>query len=405
MAKDTVSYWKLIGKVALFALFCGVASLPLFGFYVHLLNSVGEFIFSKKLVAICREERVCWLSGYYDSGHALKPSIARLVSPRIAVIGSSRVMQFRAEMFKKVSPHEFYNLGGGSRDMTDATLNLLGLLKESQNVECVLLGLDWWWFQIDGRDAAVKHPGGPGPSKFGLLRSEIKRELENWKEFLLDQIQLLQRAWRDEKFWKAMERTDNREARSKRLLLGLGAASGGFRNDGSYLYSKTVFEFEKNPPSPEMMRREGIKRFNSGLYRGNAIDPKAVLQLRRFMEICSKNRISTIVLLPPLEQEVLEMFQDHSASRDFWRAFPSHVASLCRQFKTPVFDFSGPPILRIDHRHFIDWFHGSEVVFLKMLLAMAQDPEAQPILAKYVDQESMELQMMGAKSNYSIYGD
>jgi hypothetical protein len=45
------------------------------------------------------------------------------------------------------------------------------------------------------------------------------------------------------------------------------------------------------------------------------------------------------------------------------------------------------------------------VVFLKMLLAMAQDPEAQPILAKYVDQGSMELQMMGAKSNYSIYGD
>jgi len=111
------------------------------------------------------------------------------------------------------------------------------------------------------------------------------------------------------------------------------------------------------------------------------------------------------VLIPPLEEKLLEMFRDNPTSRDFWQVFPSRVSSLCDQFKTPFFDFSDPSMLKIDHRYFIDWFHGSEVVFGKILLAMAQDQAAQPILARYADQGFMEFQMAGAKSNYSIYGD
>ena len=79
-------------------------------FYQVCLILVGEAITEKQL-AIASRHDLLWLNKYYDGG-VNKTGVARYRPLKVAVVGSSRVMQIRGRFFNKLTKDEFYNLGG-----------------------------------------------------------------------------------------------------------------------------------------------------------------------------------------------------------------------------------------------------------------------------------------------------
>src|SRR5262249_21967233 len=80
--------------------------------YVAKLHDVGELLAPGTIASLgLSPERIVWLTGYYDTGFLHKLDVATSVAPKVAVIGTSRVMAVRAEFFRKLPASAFYNLG------------------------------------------------------------------------------------------------------------------------------------------------------------------------------------------------------------------------------------------------------------------------------------------------------
>ena len=67
--------------------------------------------------------------------------------PEILVLGSSRTMQFRAEMFGGQAA-SFYNAGGMIHSIGDID-QFLDLLPQDATPRMVIIGLDFWWLNAD----------------------------------------------------------------------------------------------------------------------------------------------------------------------------------------------------------------------------------------------------------------
>ena len=63
------------------------------------------------------------------------------VKPVIAAVGSSRVMQFRGDWFRK----PFVNLGGAAGNLSVLNSTVNAMIRDHRP-KVVLLGLDFWWF-------------------------------------------------------------------------------------------------------------------------------------------------------------------------------------------------------------------------------------------------------------------
>ena len=98
--------------------------------------------------------------------------------PRVLALGSSRVMQFRGEMFGE-GPYrsrvEFYNAGGMIQSLDDLSAFVV-LVDKSDGLEVVILGIDMWWL-----NAALK----PQIPVVGFAESVVNDPALSWQNHLL----------------------------------------------------------------------------------------------------------------------------------------------------------------------------------------------------------------------------
>jgi hypothetical protein len=400
---DFRCYLGFLASTCRLALGLALALLPLLAVYTAELRQVGELVFSARLAALSRGEPILWLSGYYDSSR-LKTEIAQHLRPKVMVFGSSRVMQIRREMLPGLPPEDFYNLGGDFRGITDARLNLESLVAADAAPQTILLGLDFWWFQESERRRTIRKGFDavmPVRARRWLLA--LRRQTVRPCEFWLDQVQLLQRAWRDPRFWRARKHPEAREPETGRRLWGLGArVTGGFRNDGSHRYSAVL----RDPVATVAEKREeGLRRFSDGLYQGNAVSPVALLELQGLLELARGQDIDVVAFMPPLESGVLRVFREAPQSSLFWARLPTFMAQLCRAEGVPFRDLSDPEPLGLTTRDFIDWAHGGERAAARVLLSLADHPETSPALRGLVDAAQLQRLASEAPGPYTLYPD
>ena len=280
-------------------------------------------------------------------------------------------------MFHRLRQGEFYNFGGAVYRFEDAFITLDRLIAAGSKPALILLGLDWWRFQTDGDSGSLR-------SK--LLRSKAsplvrdtydrlrvgKRRATEYATFVLDQVHTLQHAWRDPAFYEALNSSDALEPESRRLLLGLGARrGGGFRNDGSYRYWKTI----SDPPSLESKRAEAFERFDRGMYHGNAVWQHGLQEYERFLTLCRRLQIDLVVFLPPVDSLVHSHFTGSEAGA-FWKSFEPALSSISRKHGVPFADYTVREGISDRPEEFFDWFHGSDVMFARILLDMAKSEDA-----------------------------
>jgi hypothetical protein len=383
-----------------------MVSFPPLAVYFTGLFSIGEFCYSDCLAKKSRNAPLLWLSGYYNIGAALKTEIAARIKPKIAVFGSSRVMQFRKEMFHKASEGAFYNLGGGVDSLgydsfRDARLNLQRLLDAGAKPHLLFFGIDFWWCQTSAPIRIIDHFDRWKPliGRAPVIRiQDVKHRLFRIQRFYLDQIQLIQRVPWDPRFYTALFKTQSFDKATGQHFVGLQAriAKGGFRNDGS-------FQYPRRPTTLRKKRQDGLLGFQQGRYRGDQVQPVCLAFFRDFLELARQEKVSLIVYLPPIDREMLDLFRNSPGTREFWNRFGRRLKQISSEFEVPFFDFTDPTTFGATPHEFLNWSHPGEVANARILMAMSKDQKTKLILKKYVDFEALFQEIERTRTPNQLY--
>lgn len=296
-----------------------------------------------------------------------KLALYRKVHPEIAVVGSSRVMEFRGKYFSK----KFLNIGGTAGNLSILRSTLDAMLREHKP-EVVLLGLDFWWFTPKWEakpEALVPASSGSYVWSFDALKKPY-----DW---------LLSGKISPRTFFAPLLG----EFQANRYGIMAQRGNDGFGSDGSWYYTSQItgtekaFDYQFGDTRKEVSH--GIKAF--------AYAPElSQRHLDVFAEIyCSlKARgVEVYVFLPPLSPAILEEMRAREAS--YPQLFTLRDALQERGIE--VMDFTEARKLGSTNCEFVDGFHGGQVTYARMLREMTDRHHA---LVAYVDVQKLDSDIM-----------
>lgn len=300
------------------------------------------------------------------------------VKPEIAVVGSSRVMQFRGSYFRR----PFVNVGGTAGNLSVLRSTIDAMLR-IHRPQAVIIGLDFWWFSAGWqKDPFAPEPPTSGSYVYDLetLKAPWKWLLEGkigWREFFAP----LTGAFRDDRFGIMAQRSND-----------------GFASDGSWHYTADVtgrqrpFDYQFGDTLKQV--RYGIKAFA----------PAPVLSeehLDAFAEIYCRLKsrgIQTYVFIAPLSATVLDAMRERQAG--YPHLFSLYTALMERGID--VMDFTDPRKFGSSDCEFVDGFHGGEVTYTRILRDLVDRYHA---LVAYVDVERINRVLKEWKGHATVYDE
>jgi len=284
---------------------------------------------------------------------------AERASPSILVVGSSRVLELRAEMFGGTG--SFYNAGsmvGSVHDLVD----FIDTLPVGREPEVVILGIDAWWF-----DASRFNKRG--------LREALSKgeEFYNWKAYVYSGRRIISQILKNPAYISdsmiGIDPFDGRRA------IGLDALEhgNGFRNDGSRQYAGYLtamrqdmrYVDREDPPIIERLE-EGLDPFSYA----SEFDDEGLKILAEFLSKSKERGITVIGFAPAFSSEVYEEMMD-SYYTEFFSAFQERVPGVFGEYGFAYFDFSDVRSLGLEDVYMFDGFHltetGTAAMFAQMI--------------------------------------
>lgn len=285
---------------------------------------------------------------YRDDYFAFKLIATRLRSPKTLVLGSSRVMQFRAEMFGS-DPSRFYNAGGAASTMREALEFVRQLAAPYPDL--IIFGIDQSWLP---RAAPFER------SKLDVVKSDgtdVARSvrlshlvLKDWWAGRIPAGQMLGR----------------RDPYDDQPAMGVNAIAwgNGFRPDGSYQYGLYRREW---PPVAKRLEegRQRLRTHTAPMNAGDHIDPAALDQLSELLAECAKRNILVLGFSTPFAPTTLDEMRNDSAlayMRDVGPALRARFDAAGRHYE----DWTDIRPLGLGDADMIDYFHPSERVVARI---------------------------------------
>ena len=358
-------YFRVLGLLLVFGLCC---VLPYTCWWLY---ASGDLAVERAVTAQSAGNFVLFGSGVSQDFVDYKLQLYAAVRPEIAVIGSSRVMQFRGHYFRR----SFLNVGGVAgnlavlRSTVDAMLRL-------HKPRAVILGLDFWWFMPQWE----AHPLEEVPPTSGSYTYDLESLKKPWTWLLEGKIGPAELAapllglagagFRDDRFGIMAQQTDD-----------------GFGADGSWYYTaettgqKPPFDYRFHDTLNQV--RHGIKAFYRAAPGQTGPSPE---HLDALAEICCRLRsrgIQTFLFIPPLSRQVLEAMRQHEEG--YPHLFKLREALAERGLD--VLDFTDPRSFSSSDCEFVDGFHGGETAYARILQRMA---DRWPALLSFVHMERLE---------------
>jgi len=291
------------------------------------------------------------------------------VKPDVVVLGSSRVMQFRQEMFGPETGDgvSFYN-GGGLSDTPLDMQNVLDLLPTDYKPKIIFIGLDSFEFG--------KHRPPGGGLKARIENAESLSFIKNWKSYIYASrylaLDIIGNPERFDDFWEHKEPVEGKTA------IGILALKGnGFRSDGSFQYGAYIFSHRLNskfvdaedPPIIERIR-EGTGRFAAD----SAFDEERAATLKKFLISAKEKNIFVAGFAPPYSSEAFGELISSPHQNKLFNKFRKEVPAVFKEAGFPFFDFSDPSSFGINDQYMFDGFHPTETTAAVMLRSMLSDP-------------------------------
>lgn len=349
--------------------------LPYSFWWVH---ASGDVAVERAVAAQASGKFAIFGSGVSQDFVDYKLRLYAAVKPEIAVVGSSRVMQFRGSYFRR----PFVNVGGTAGNLSVLRSTIDAMLR-IHRPQAVIIGLDFWWFSAGWQ----KDPFAPEPPTSGSYVYDLETLKAPWKWLLEGKI-----GWRE--FFAPLTGA----FRDDRFGIMAQRSSDGFASDGSWHYTADVtgqqrpFDYQFGDTLKQV--RYGIKAFA----------PAPVLSeehLDAFAEIYCRLKsrgIQTYVFIAPLSATVLDAMRERQAG--YPHLFSLYTALMERGID--VMDFTDPRKFGSSDCEFVDGFHGGEVTYTRILRDLVDRYHA---LVAYVDVERINRVLKEWKGHATVYDE
>jgi len=370
---------KFIFKTALFLIVLSLFILPPF----LILKSSGENF--KDLKGVIKKNNN-YLIGYaYNEnnyGYLKWLSINENKKHQILALGSSRVLQFRKNMFQS----SFYNAG-----YTISTIGDFKSFLEGINIDkypkYLILGLDQWMFNVNYNNGIVvgrpKYYWSNNFSKYPRPHTylSVYKSLFNGK-YGLDII---------------------KNSSSNKIGLNALINNKGFRNDGSIYYGSEILKLiNRDVSANDFKFTDTFSRIKNGNKRfeySDKVNDLAFDELHNLLSFCKKNNIDVVAFTPPFANSVYDKMVS-SNKYLYIDSLESKLQKVFNKYNYEFYNYSSGELLGSNDDQFIDGFHGGEVVYTNILIDMLKKNS---ILNEVSSVNNLETDKKNKKNRFTLY--
>ena len=300
----------------------------------------------------------------------------------IFVLGTSKVLQFRSNMFTTT----FYNAGYTIQIIEDF-IAFLENIPESFTPTYLIIGLDHEMFNESWN------------LKYSISdNNKWKNSFHKYPKFITFIM-----TWKDiinRKFGFSFRTIDKN---IKYIGLNANVNNKGFRNDGSMNYGIHVQKLLNNESSAhDYLFNDTFDRINKGISRfeyGNSIDKKTIFKIKELLKYCQKRGVKLIAFLPPYADSVYSKMIE-SGKYNYIKEIYICLKPLFEEFGFELYDFSSASLCTSNDNEMIDGFHGSDVTCQRMLIKMLENNSC---LGEVTDISKLNYDLKNKCNNYIIY--
>lgn len=350
--------------------FVCLLALPICGNWLFLFNN-GELLPVEQIAQKQMAAKQTCIVGLAtrNQGYYYKKALYEQRYPQVLVLGSSRVMQFRQAFFAK----RMMNAGGAMNSINEGLSFLREALSQSKP-EIVILGLDYWWFNSNAIEPSLIVKPPPQLSHAISLRSYLLPYKWLWQ----NKISLTQYLKGINPFYPLLINEEQ----------GIGVDGifyrNGFAQDGSYVYTKTVIGREKNIDDEFALSFRSMAENGPRFEYGEKVSPLHFNQFLEIIKLLNDKQVKFYVFIAPLAPSIAHKMDEYQKEYAF-------IADLHVQLTNagiPFADFHHAEQLAATDCEFIDGIHGGDLVYAKILKALAS---SQPSLTAYLDQQYLDM--------------
>jgi len=268
----------------------------------------------------------------------------------IWALGSSRVWEFREDMFSK----SFYNLGYTFSTIIDLK-NFIRAIPKDKLPKLIILGLDQWMFNTDWVNKQITINNYweyfqyfPDFQSIKNINSQIL------KSDGINSFEILK---------KSISSTDK---------VGLESIINniGLRNDGSLSYGDWV---SKSTKASFLNFEDAIHRVKKGNMRLEyGINPRSQSfdELRGILEYLKSHNVELISFFTPFPNAVYKEMENNSQNYEYIKTSSENLKLIFNDYSYEFWDFTEPFKINSKDNEFIDGLHGGEKIYIKILFYM-----------------------------------
>lgn len=359
-----------------------------FAVTISVLSSGGELIPLEAVAeAQMRDPTIIFGRAYRDQFRLFKMVSTRLRNPEVLGLGSSRVMQLRSAMF--VGDYAtFYNAGGGAASIYEVR-SFLEQLDQSKLPKVVIVNLDEEWFHPIYAEAAR----AAAPWRIDSSQEDINQIFNLTRLMLAD---ILAGRYPPTSIFEGRDPVYHAPAIGIEAIIDASA----FRSDGSHLYGPDITQSETD----DERLAEIHDRIRTQGYRfvyGDIVDDSAITEVEALMQFARDAKIELILFSPPYAPSIYAAMVESGSYTYMFEAI-DRIARLAAQYGIPYYNFMDGGMLGTDG-DFLDGLHGSEYIYLRMLLEMLKDPN-NPLI-HYTDAGYLNSVYQAARPNqFEVFG-
>lgn len=373
---------RFLLKLALYALPFAVPFVLLCGFMVYTGESMPLRMVAQMQLS---EQPVLYRPRYGNRDLEFKTISANLRQAEILTLGSSRVLQFRAQFFNR-QPRQFYNAGAPAWTLDQVQALLAGL---TYTPRIVILGIDQSWFN----DAVVPETFEPQVSDFQHLFAANRSLMQQIVDGTIGK--------EDFDIGRYLAR---REPGHGGLALGLRAIRDGhgFRNDGSEQYGDFLVAHWLYPQNERQRHLDNVRDGREMYAYGDTVSAARLAQLEALLRLCDERGITVIGFLPPFMPTLYQQITT-DGNHTYLDALDPALAALFARYHFPYFDFTDGAALDAADDDFFDGWHASERIYLRLYARMLATEHE--LLGAYSDLAYLQAADASAADTFEVFGD
>ena len=277
------------------------------------------------------------------------------MNPKVLVLGSSRVMQFRSTHFR--NDVNFYNAGGILQCAHDL-IAFKELVKEKYlpTPDLLIVGLDPWWFKVDAQ-----------PTSSWLESGCLEDHSKEFKRRPFVYLNML----------KSIVRKGLSVKSPQNIGLYAKKKSAGFRLDGSKsIEPQIISDYRKNPQFVDREVPPVNLRIQEGLTNRFSVSPPDRELAGEVLEALKElaNEVGELVIyLPPFSSESYELIHSSEMHREWWFFLANEFYPELNSVTPYIIKIESPKTYSLPDDYFIDGFHPSEVFVGLQLMVYGND--------------------------------